>query len=127
MKITIPTFLAAFATLALALPQYTTGDVKSDVKGLGLSIKNYGATNQIPNKYIVVYNSTFSDDDINSYQASVVNTIKKRNIYKRHVSGKRSLSTSIRRVSMGSWRCMALEADDETISGILSSNEVSLC
>jgi hypothetical protein len=116
------TFLAAFFTLAHSIPTRNA----ATVKGLGVQIANIDATNVIPNKYIVVYNSTFSDDAIDTYQASVVSAVKKRNLQARHVSG-RTLSTTVKTVSMGSWRCMALEADDNMIMDIANSDEVGFC
>lgn len=113
------TSLAALFTLAAALPNHKRQD------GLGVKITNADASNIIPNNYIVVYNSTFTSEAIDSYQASVYNQIKKRNLKARDVTGKRTLSTSIKSMSMGTWRCMSLEADDAMINSIADSEEVS--
>ena len=121
MWITIQLFLtviAAFFTLAASLPS------EKRQEGLGVKITNADSQNIIPNKYIVVYNSSFSAEAIDSYQATVVNQVKKRNLKARHLSGKRTLSTQIKTVSMGAWRCMSLEADDNMINSIADSAEV---
>jgi hypothetical protein len=114
----LTTSLAALFTLTAALPS------EKRQEGLGVKISNAEATNIIPNSYIVVYNSSFSKADITSFQTSVVNQIKKRNLKARHISGKRSLSTEIKTVEMGAWRCMSLEADDAMINSIADSAEV---
>lgn len=91
---------------------------------LGLPISNPGIPNAIPNRYIVVYNNSFTDDDIDVHQSSVINTIAKRNIAKRSLTGK-LLSTTVNTYKINNWRAMALEADDVTISEIFAAKEVS--
>ncbi|KAL2163624.1 hypothetical protein VTH06DRAFT_5682 [Thermothelomyces fergusii] len=91
---------------------------------LGLPISNPGIANAIPNRYIVVYNNTFDDEEIDLHQSSVIKTIAKRNIAKRSATGK-FLSTTVSTYKINNWRAMALEADDATISEIFAAKEVS--
>jgi subtilisin family serine protease len=91
---------------------------------IGLPISNPGDPNAIPNRYIVVYNNTFNDDDIDLHETSVIKTIAKRNIAKRSMTGK-LLSTTVDTYKIGKWRAMALEADDLMINELFSAKEVS--
>ena len=91
---------------------------------IGVPIVNPGILNAIPNRYIVVYNNTFNDDDIDLHETSVIKTIAKRNIAKRSMTGK-LLSTTVDTYKIGNWRAMALEADDLMINEIFSAQEVS--
>ncbi|KAL2169109.1 hypothetical protein VTG60DRAFT_6436 [Thermothelomyces hinnuleus] len=91
---------------------------------LGVPVSNPGIANAIPNRYIVVYNNTFNDEDIDLHQSSVIKTIAKRNIAKRSVTGK-LLSTTVNTYKINNWRAMALEADDATINEIFAAKEVS--
>lgn len=91
---------------------------------MGIPISNPGIPNAIPNRYIVVYNNTFNDDDIDVHEKSVIQTIAKRNIAKRSWTGK-LLSTTVDTYRIGKWRAMALEADDLMVNEIFSAKEVS--
>ncbi|KAK3291856.1 peptidase S8/S53 domain-containing protein [Chaetomium fimeti] len=91
---------------------------------LGVPISNPGILNAIPNRYIVVYNNTFNDDDIDVHEKSVIQTIAKRNVAKRSMTGK-LLSTTVDTYKIGKWRAMALDADDLMINDIFSAKEVS--
>jgi subtilisin family serine protease len=91
---------------------------------LGIPISNPGILNAIPNRYIVVYNNTFNDDDIDIHENSVIKTIAKRNIAKRSMTGK-LLSTTVDTYKIGKWRAMALDADDMMVNEIFSAREVS--
>lgn len=88
-----------------------------------LPIVNAGAADIIPNRYIVVYNSTFSDDAIDAKMSSFSLAIKKRNLNKRGLGG-RDLSTEVMSFKMNTWRAMALDADDSMIMDINSADEV---
>ncbi|KAK4246495.1 serine protease [Corynascus novoguineensis] len=110
--------LAALGVPAAPAPE-TTGRPY-----IGVPISNPGVANAIPNRYIVVYNNTFNDDDIDVHQNSVIKTIAKRNIAKRSVTGK-LLSTTVNTFKINNWRAMALEADDLMINDIFSAKEVS--
>lgn len=88
-----------------------------------LPIVNPGVADIIPNRYIVVYNSTFGDDVIDAKMSSFSAAIKKRNLNKRGLGG-RTLSTEITAFKMNAWRAMALDADDSMIMDINSADEV---
>jgi subtilisin family serine protease len=91
---------------------------------LGVPISNSGASNLIANKYIVVYNNTFSSTAIEAHQASIMASIAKRNIGKRSLDG-RTLSTQVNTFAMGKWHAMSLEADDAMMNEIFEASEVS--
>ncbi|KAG6015032.1 hypothetical protein E4U54_004425 [Claviceps lovelessii] len=87
----------------------------------------YGpAANIIPNRYIVVYNNSFSSDDIDASMSFYSAALRKRNLRlnKRSPQG-RQLSADIMPFKMNSWRAMALDADDAMISDINRANEVA--
>ncbi|AEO67819.1 f17b500c-8a2b-4760-810e-858ff5256412 [Thermothielavioides terrestris] len=118
--------LLAALTFALAalgasgLPQPS----KAEGFFLGVPISNPEAKNAIPHKYIVVYNSTFSDAEIQAHQDSIIKTISKRNVGKRSPLTGKVLSPHVSTFSMGTWRAMALEADDLMMNEIFAAKEV---
>lgn len=115
--------LVACCSLAFCLP--SPGESSKFSKRLGVNIANAESSDIIPNKYVVVFNSSFTAAEIDDYQAKVINMVKKRNINKRHLTEKRFLSTSVNTMAVGDWKCMSLEADDATINELAASNEVS--
>ncbi|KAJ0154181.1 Subtilisin-like protease 2 [Colletotrichum tanaceti] len=118
-------FLAAMLPAALAAPFGLGGSSTSDAGTfMGVPISNLNALDLIPNKYIVVYNSSFDDDTITSKMSSFAAAIKKRNIGKRSLDG-RSLSTSTRNFKMNGWRATVMEADDTMIMNVLNAEEVA--
>jgi subtilisin family serine protease len=116
-------FTAALAALGVSgLP---TSSNKTDGFYIGVPISNPNEQNPIPHRFIVVYNNTFNDDDIEAHETSVIKTIAKRNIAKRSPMTGNLLSTSVDTFRIGGWRAMALEADDLMINEIYSAKEVS--
>ncbi|KUJ13099.1 putative subtilisin-like protease [Mollisia scopiformis] len=111
----------AFTTLVTCLPG-RHGPTK--VTGLGVPISNTAAKNVIANRYIVVYNNNATDDEVQTHQASVMTSLRKRSLVKRTLDGK-VLSNQMNTFSMMGWRGMALEADDGMILDIASSSMVS--
>ena len=106
--------LAALAPFAQAAPAPWRPESTKDVpQGLGVAVSNADVDSKyiVPNSYIVVYNNTFEDADIDAHQSSISSAIAKRNIGKRSLDG-RALSTSVTTFKMSGWRAMALEADD---------------
>ncbi|KAG6042931.1 hypothetical protein E4U39_005229 [Claviceps sp. Clav50 group G5] len=89
-----------------------------------LPIAYASAANIIPNRYIVVYNNTFSSNAIKAKMAFFSTTIKKRNLNKRSLDG-RQLSTETMSFKMNKWHAMALDADDGLIADINRANEVA--
>lgn len=89
-----------------------------------LPITNPDAPDMIPNRYIVVYNSSFSSAAIDAKMTSFSAAIQKRNLHKRALDG-RTLSTEILSFKMNKWRAMALDADDSMIMEINSADEVA--
>ena len=87
-------------------------------------LSNPDAEEKIPNRYIVVYNSTFDDDTIAKSQALWTSHIGKRNLNKRSVGTGRVLSTEVHAFKMNNWRAMALDAGDDDIVSIFNSDEV---
>ncbi|KAK1957589.1 subtilase [Colletotrichum sublineola] len=120
--------LAAVLPAVLAAPFGLTGNAANSANSnetfMGVPISNLNALDLIPNKYIVVYNSSFDDDAITSKMSSFAAAIKKRNIGKRSLDG-RSLSTSTRNFKMNGWRATVMEADDNMIMNVMSAEEVA--
>ncbi|KAL2133242.1 hypothetical protein VTI74DRAFT_2707 [Chaetomium olivicolor] len=117
-------FTLALSVLGVSgLPQPNTN--KTDGFYIGVPIANPNAQNTIPHKYIVVYNNTFNDEDIDLHQSSVIKTIAKRNIGKRSPMTGNLLSTTVKTFRVNAWRAMALEADDLMINEIYAAKEVS--
>jgi len=87
--------LAAVAALAplgavaapAPIPQPAGWDVSisSEIKAL---VSNPDASNIIPNRYIVVYNTSFSDEEISATDLSISSAIAKRNLGKRALDGR---------------------------------------
>ncbi|GKT41505.1 alkaline protease 1 [Colletotrichum spaethianum] len=117
--------LAAMLPAALAVPfGLKSAAINQTDSFMGIPISNLNALDLIPNKYIVVYNSSFDDDAITSKMSSFAAAIKKRNIGKRSLDG-RALSTSTRNFKMNSWRATVMEADDSMIMNVMSAEEVA--
>ncbi|KAG5918990.1 hypothetical protein E4U61_001263 [Claviceps capensis] len=89
-----------------------------------LPIAYASAATIIPNRYIVVYNNTFSSNAIQAKMAFFSTAIKKRNLNKRSLDG-RQLSTETMSFRMNKWHAMALDADDGLIADINRANEVA--
>ncbi|KAG5912612.1 hypothetical protein E4U42_002109, partial [Claviceps africana] len=85
----------------------------------------YGpAANMIPNRYIVVYNSSFSGPAIDATMSLFSAAVRKRNLHRRGLGGRR-LSTAVVPLRMNAWRAMALDADDAMIADINRADEVA--
>lgn len=91
---------------------------------LGVPVSNPDALDPISNRFIVVYNSTYPEDRISLHQSKWTAAIAKINIGKRSLDG-RALSTKATSFRMGSWRALALEADDRTASQMFDAEEVA--
>ncbi|KAK2590218.1 hypothetical protein QQS21_012106 [Conoideocrella luteorostrata] len=109
--------------LVLLVAQLTAAAPQALAPKLNLPIVNAGAPDIIPNRYIVVYNSSFSNSAIDAKMSSFSAAIKKRNLNKRSLEG-RQFSTEITPFKMNKWRAMALDADDSMIMDINSAEEV---
>ncbi|KAI0445863.1 subtilase [Xylaria telfairii] len=113
--------LAPLGTLAGPLRNFNTDSVPK----VSAFISNPDAKNIVPNSYIVVYNGTFTSDDIDAQEASIRTSIQKRNLNKRGTDGQ-LLSTRVRSFSMSNgWRATAMEADEVTASEINALDMVS--
>lgn len=119
------------ASLSLLVPfvaaapfDFGVGSGSTGGSGIKFSIANAEAKDIIPNRYIVVYNSTFDDDVIEAKQASFMAEVKKRNLGKRGLHG-HLLSTEVHTYRMNKWRAMSLDADDLFINDIWNSEEVA--
>ncbi|KAJ8109492.1 hypothetical protein ONZ43_g6120 [Nemania bipapillata] len=115
--------LAPLGALAGPLPNFHSAvDSTSKVSAF---VSNPNAKNIVPNSYIVVYNGTFTSDDIDAQEASIRTSIQKRNLSKRGTSG-RLLSTRVRSFSMANgWRATAMESDDDFAAEINQMDMVS--
>ena len=116
-------FTAALAALGVSgLPQSSS---KAEGFYIGVPIVNPDVANPIAHKFIVVYNSTFTGDQIQAHQTSVIKTVSKRNIGKRSPMTGKLLSTTVDTYQINNWRAMSLEADDLLINEINAADEVS--
>lgn len=95
----------------------------ANVGGIGVPISNSDATNIIPNRYIVVYNSSATTEAVDNHQASVMSALRRRSLSPRAAAG-RQLSDKMDMFSMSGWRGMSLDADDGMILEIASAEEV---
>ncbi|PVH76938.1 putative subtilisin-like protease [Cadophora sp. DSE1049] len=114
-------FITLFVTLAQSTPTPRGG---SRLKGLGVPINNADASNIIANRYIVVYNNTASDDEIETCRSTIATAMKKRSIHARGLDG-RTLSSHIEGFSMQGWRGSILEAEDSMMLEIADMTHVS--
>lgn len=113
--------LAPLGALATPLPHSGAASISK----VSAFVSNPDAKNIVPNSYIVVYNGTFTSDDIDTQEASIRTTIQKRNLSKRGTSG-RLLSTRVRSFSMANgWRATAMESDDDFAAQINEMDMVS--
>ncbi|KAK0124670.1 hypothetical protein ONS95_009615 [Cadophora gregata] len=121
---TVTVVLALFFTLFVTLAQSTpTPRGGERVKGLGVPINNADASDIIANKYIVVYNNTASDEEIETCRATIATAMKKRSV-QRGLDG-RTLSSHIEPFSMEGWRGSILEAEDAMMLEIADMSHVS--
>ncbi|TGJ82678.1 hypothetical protein E0Z10_g6089 [Xylaria hypoxylon] len=123
------TLLAGLLSLAplgtLASPVRNFNAAVDSVPEVSAFISNPEAKNIVPNSYIVVYNSTFNNDDIDAQEASIRTSIQKRNLNKRSSTG-RLLSTRVRSFSMANgWRATALESDEAMAAEVSAMDMVS--
>ncbi|KAK0714235.1 peptidase S8/S53 domain-containing protein [Apiosordaria backusii] len=114
----------ALSALGVSAAPATTF-TKSEGFYIGVPISNPDAENLIPHKFIVVYNNTFSDDEVFAHESSIAKVIAKRNIGKRSPLTNKILSTAVETFQIDQWRAMALEADDALINEIYAAKEVS--
>lgn len=121
-------FIVTVLTLAVALVAGTPTPQINAAAAQNLSsvpIVNPNTKDIIPNKYIVVYNDTFSDKIVTAHQAKWIATMAKRNLGKRSLVDNRALSTTVRTFGIGTMRAMALDADDASAVEINSADCVS--
>lgn len=120
-------FLLVLVSQVIAAPAPTVSSLQASPpsQGPGVPIRNHGAKDLIPNKYIVVYGDEFDDDAVGAHQAYWAATIESRNIGKRSLIDNRPLSTNVHTFTIGALRAMALEADDTSAIEINSADEVS--
>jgi len=89
----------------------------ANVNGLEVPVSNTAASNVIPNRYIVVYNSNATDEAVKLHQASVMTTMRKRGL---------DFSSKMNTFSMAGWRGMSMEAEDDGLMiDISNADEVS--
>ncbi|KAF8848994.1 putative subtilisin-like protease, partial [Acephala macrosclerotiorum] len=130
MFLSIQTLLVcvfAFITLVTCIPRPSPvprGRHGKNVNGLGVPVSNTKATNIVEGRYIVVYNNNATDDEVETHQASVMTSLRRRSLAKRTLKGK-VLSNTMNTFSMMGWRGFALEVDDGMINDIASSSMVN--
>lgn len=122
---TVSVVLALILTFITLVQSSPTPKGGARIKGLGVPINNVDATDIITNRYIVVYNNTASDQDVDDCRAMISTAMKKRRIGARSIDG-RTLSNHIEPFSMQGWRGTILEAEDDMMIEIADMTHVSL-
>lgn len=116
--------LAAFCAIVHSTPIQIQSR-QANGTGTGVPVSNTEASNVIPNKYIVVYNTNATDAAIQTHQASILSALRKRSLLSRAVHGRGALPVSMDAFAVGAWRGMSLEAEDDMMAEISNSHMVS--
>ncbi|TVY51756.1 Subtilisin-like protease 2 [Lachnellula cervina] len=118
--------LAAFCAIVHSTPIQTQIQSRQvNGTGTGVPVSNTEASNVIPNKYIVVYNTNATDAAIQTHQASILSALRKRSLLSRAAHGRGALPVSMDAFAVGAWRGMSLEAEDDMMAEISNSHMVS--
>ncbi|TVY16665.1 Subtilisin-like protease 2 [Lachnellula arida] len=109
--------LAAFCAIVHSSP-IQSRQINGTGLGVPVPVSNLEASNVIPNKYIV------------THQASILSALRKRRLAARAEDGNanargRALSVTMDAFSMGGWRGMSLEAEDDMMAEIANTRMVS--
>src|SRR5690606_29932001 len=113
------------ALLFFLLPVVTLAHRLGGGNFLGLPISNPDAEDIIPDRYLVVWNNTYSAEEIDSRQALVMADIRKRNLNKRGEFSGAMLSTNARSYRINTFRGMAFDSDSRMLLSIASQPEVA--
>lgn len=106
---------AALVARAPANPGNDTGTV----------IRNQGANQTFPNKYLIAFKSGLSNDVINAKEAEINATISKRNVNKRSLDSRQLSVESFPFRIDDKTRGLILDADDATIQALARSEETA--
>ncbi|KEZ41463.1 Alkaline protease 1 [Scedosporium apiospermum] len=112
------------ALLLLLLPLMALAQRLGSINFIGLPISNPDATDIIPDRYLVVWNTTFPTEAIESKQALFMSNIQKRNINKRGFSGS-LLSTRVNSYRYNKFMAMTFESDNDLLLSIADQPEVA--
>jgi len=108
----------------LCLPLAALAQRLGGMNFIGLPILNFDAVDAVPHKFLLVWNSSFPTDAIESKQALVMSEIRKRNIGKRSLSGS-LLSTQVSAFRYNNFMAMAFESDDKMLISLADQPEVA--
>lgn len=136
----MPSFSSILATVAALaplgvfaaptpVPQPAGWDVSisSEIKAL---VSNPDATGIIPNRYIVVYNTSYTDEEISATDLSISSAIAKRNLGKRALDGRQmssfmsTMSFSAKGAATGP-RMSAFDGDNAMLSTLAKDKTVA--
>ena len=92
---------------------------------LGLPIANSDAADIIADRYMVVWNNTFSREEIDSRQSLVTADLRKRNLNKRSDISGELLSTDVRSYRIRNFMAMGFQADNKMLMSIADQPEVA--
>ncbi|PHH71110.1 hypothetical protein CDD82_6731 [Ophiocordyceps australis] len=115
---------SVLASLLYMLPLVAAVPTSRMSKRLVSILSNADAQDIIPNKFIAVYNNSFSDAEIEACQQAFTLKIKKRNLYKRSVDGE-PLATEVSTYKMDGWRAMAFDGDEDMVAEMNDADEVN--
>src|SRR5690554_6463805 len=113
------------ALLFFLLPVVTLAHRFGSGKFLGLPISNPDAEDIIPDRYLVVWNSSYTAEEIDSRQALVMSDIRKRSLHKRSDLSGALLSNDARAYRINTFRGMAFDSDSRMLLSIASQPEVA--
>ncbi|KAI1433488.1 protease [Xylaria sp. CBS 124048] len=112
-------------TLAAPLDVLAAREINTGPTDIRTFISNPAAKTIVPNSYIVVYNKTFSHEDIDAHESCIRVALQKRNHLNKRAGGQ-LLSTRIRSFSMANgWRAAALESDSDMVAKLNEMDMVS--
>ncbi|KJK73550.1 hypothetical protein H634G_11186 [Metarhizium anisopliae BRIP 53293] len=90
-----------------------------------IPILNHDSKSAVPNRYLVAFKSSLSEDVVNTTEAEIIGTIKKRNIGKRSTDSRPlSLEPFSFRIDDES-RGIIIDADDATIQALSKSDKIA--
>ena len=92
---------------------------------LGLPIRNSEAKDTVPDRYIVVWNDTYTAEEIDSKQSLMTAEIRKRNVNKRSEISGALLSSDVHSYRIRNFRAMSFEGDSRMLMSIADQPEVA--
>lgn len=114
-------------SLLCCLPASTLAQRLGDGNFIGLPITNADVAPEdcIPDRYIAVWNNSFSIDEIESRQSLLTADIRKRNLNKRSELSGALLSQDVRSWRIRDFMAMGFQSDNKLLLSIANQPEVA--